>query len=144
MKSEDNMEKMIGNYKENRPWGYFENILDEPMMKVKKIVINPGESPSYQYHDRRDETWVIVSGMGELRLHGKYDVMSSHLLKEKIDCENEVVLGASEGISFFIPRGTKHQIKNIGSEPLVFIEVQTGDYFGEDDIVRLEDKYGRT
>ena len=112
------------NYIENRPWGSFENLLDSDYCKVKKIVLHPGEAPSYQYHFKRTEVWVVVSGSGELKLDD-----------ELIDlCVGSVVT---------IPVKAKHQIRNNGDIDLVFIEVQVGDYFGEDDIVRLEDRYGR-
>ena len=109
---------------EFKPWGSFINILDEKYTKVKQIVIKPGESPSYQYHHKRSEVWVIVQGTAEVRLD---------------DTTN--VYGVGDVIK--IPTLAKHQPKNIGEEDLVFIEIQLGEYFGEDDIVRLEDKYGR-
>ena len=109
---------------EQKPWGSYTNLLDEEYTKVKKIVIKPGESPSYQYHFKRSEVWVLVKGTG----------------KVKIDDE---VHYHREGDIVFIPKEAKHQITNIGEDNLIFIEVQLGEYFGEDDIVRLEDKYGR-
>jgi mannose-6-phosphate isomerase-like protein (cupin superfamily) len=109
---------------ENKPWGSYTNLLDEEYTKVKKIVIKPGESPSYQYHFKRSEVWVLVKGTG----------------KVKIDDE---VHYYKEGDIVVIPKEAKHQMTNIGECDLIFIEVQLGDYFGEDDIVRLEDKYGR-
>jgi len=112
------------NYKETRPWGNFENLLDVDYCKVKQIIIKPNQSPSYQFHFKREEVWVIVKGKGELRLD---DVLSS----------------VNTGDILHIPLKAKHQIKNIGEEDLIFIEIQMGEYFGEDDIVRLEDKYGR-
>ncbi len=107
-----------------KPWGSYQNILDEPYTKVKKVVIKPGESPSYQYHFKRAEVWVIVEGRGELKLNGN---------KTYIEAGNVVK----------VPVEVKHQIRNTGTTDLVFIEVQLGSYFGEDDIVRVEDKYGR-
>jgi mannose-6-phosphate isomerase-like protein (cupin superfamily) len=112
------------NYKESRPWGEFENILDIDLCKVKKITIKPGQSPSYQYHFKRSEVWVVLQGVGELRLNDEIFKIEKNKIIE-------------------IPTLAKHQIKNTGSEDLLFIEVQLGDYFGEDDIVRLEDNYGR-
>ena len=109
---------------EFKPWGSFINIFDAKYTKVKQIVIKPGESPSYQYHHKRSEVWVIVQGTAEVRLD---------------DTAN--VYGVGDVIK--IPTLAKHQPKNIGDEDLVFIEIQLGEYFGEDDIVRLEDKYGR-
>lgn len=113
------------NYKENRPWGEFENLLEEDYCKVKKIVIKPGQAPSYQYHYKRSEVWTIVQGEGELKLDEK---MSS----------------VKTGDTITVPVGSKHQIRNSGNQDLIFIEVQLGEYFGEDDIVRLEDSYGRS
>ncbi|NBP02728.1 MAG: cupin domain-containing protein [Proteobacteria bacterium] len=113
------MEEMV-----KKPWGSYQNILDEDYTKVKKIVINPGESPSYQYHFKRSEIWVLVKGTG----------------KVKIDDE---VHYYREGDVVFIPKEAKHQMTNIGDADLIFIEVQLGESFEEEDIVRLEDKYGR-
>jgi len=107
-----------------KPWGSFINILDENYTKVKQIVIKPGESPSYQYHHKRSEIWVIVKGTAEVKLDGEVKIYG-------------------QGDVIHIPVKSKHQAKNIGDDDLVFIEVQLGEYFGEDDIVRLEDKYGR-
>ena len=113
------------NYKETRPWGTFENLLDTNYCKVKKIIIKPGQAPSYQYHFKRSEVWIIVQGKGELKL-------------------DDVLYPVSNGDTLNIPLKAKHQIQNTGDEDLIFIEVQMGEYFGEDDIIRLEDKYGRT
>lgn len=112
------------NYKEERPWGTFENILDSEDCKVKQIIIKPQQAPSYQYHHKREEVWIIVSGKGLLILD---------------DEESEV----SEGSVIRVPVGVKHRIRNISDDDLVFIEVQLGDYFGEDDIVRVQDDYNR-
>lgn len=109
---------------EIKPWGFYTNLLEEQYTKVKKISINPGELLSYQYHSRRSEIWVVVKGRAKVRI-------------------NEVITEYSPGGVVFIPQQASHQITNIGEEELVFIEVQIGTYFGEDDIVRLEDKYGR-
>tara|TARA_R110001583_G_scaffold187345_2_gene348624 strand:- start:5319 stop:5663 length:345 start_codon:yes stop_codon:yes gene_type:complete len=111
-------------YKENRPWGSFENLLDADYCKVKQIIIHAGQSPSYQYHFKRSEVWVVVQGEGELKL-------------------NDEITSVGLGEIIHVPVKAKHQIKNTGETDLIFIEVQVGDYFGEDDIVRLEDKYGR-
>ena len=113
------------NYKETRPWGTFENLLDTNYCKVKKIVIKPGQAPSYQYHFKRSEVWIIVQGKGELKL-------------------DDVLYPVNIGDTLNIPLKAKHQIQNTGDEDLIFIEVQMGEYFGEDDIIRLEDKYGRS
>lgn len=113
------------NYKENRPWGNFENLLDDKFCKVKKIIIKPNEAPSYQYHFKREEVWIIVKGTGQLKL-------------------NESIKNVKEKDILHIPVEAKHQIKNTGDEDLIFIEVQLGEYFGEDDIVRINDIYGRS
>jgi mannose-6-phosphate isomerase-like protein (cupin superfamily) len=107
-----------------KPWGSYENLMDEEYTKVKKIVINPGEAPSYQYHFKRSEIWIIVKGTA----------------KVKID---DVVHYYRVGDIVLIQKESKHQITNIGDGELIFVEVQLGEYFGEDDIVRLDDKYGR-
>ena len=116
---------MNSNYTENRPWGNYTILLDQPDCKVKKITINVGQAPSYQYHFKRNEHWIVIHGNGTLVLDDK-----EHSLKE--------------GDSVFIPKLSKHQFKNTGNTDLIFIEIQTGEYFGEDDIVRLQDNYGRS
>jgi len=107
-----------------KPWGSYQNLMDEEYTKVKKIVVKPGESPSYQYHFKRSEIWVIVKGTAEIRID---DVVTTH----------------SVGDVVRIPKEAKHQVFNGGNADVVFVEIQLGEYFGEDDIVRLEDKYGR-
>ena len=109
---------------ENRPWGKFEVLLDAPYTKVKRITVNPGGILSYQYHKHRSEHWVIVQGTGTIVLS---------------DTTSQI----ETGDSVYIIVGTKHRISNQGEEDLIFIEVQTGTYFGEDDIIRIEDKYNR-
>ena len=109
---------------ELKPWGSYTNILDEEYTKVKKIVIKSGESPSYQSHFKRSEIWVIVKGSAEIKI-------------------DDNIMTHSVGDVIKIPKEAKHQVTNIANEDLVFIEVQLGEYFGEDDIVRLNDKYGR-
>jgi mannose-6-phosphate isomerase-like protein (cupin superfamily) len=107
-----------------RPWGTYTVLADEADHKVKRIEVRPGQRLSYQRHARRAEHWFVVSGVGALRLDGIDSLVSA-------------------GHAVDIPAGAAHRIENPGTEPLVFIEVQRGDYFGEDDIVRLEDDYGR-
>lgn len=109
---------------ETRPWGTFEVLLDAPNVKVKRIVVNPWSQLSYQYHTKRREQWVVVEGTATIVLDGK-----SHIVKS--------------GESIHIPMEAKHRIMNHSADVLILIEVQTGTYFGEDDIVRLEDIYGR-
>ena len=90
----------------------------------KRIIVKPGQRLSYQYHHKRNEVWVIVKGHAHITLDDK----------EWLYVERDIV---------DIPVGTKHRVMNKGKEDLIFIETQTGTYFGEDDIVRLEDDYGR-
>jgi mannose-6-phosphate isomerase-like protein (cupin superfamily) len=114
----------MNNYKEERPWGKFENLLDTDYCKVKQIIIKPGQAPSYQYHFKRSEVYVIVQG------------------KAKV-CLDDVEIEYNVGNVVVVPVLAKHQITNIGDNDLIFIEVQHGTYFGEDDIVRVKDSYGR-
>ena len=108
-----------------RPWGSF-TVLDEgDNYKVKRIEVLPGKRLSYQQHSRRSEHWYVVSGTAKITLNGV-----------------ETLVNTGEAID--IARETAHRVENPHtSELLVFIETQTGDYFGEDDIVRLEDDFGR-
>lgn len=110
---------------ESRPWGLFYVMADGVTVKVKRIVINPGHAPSYQYHHKRNEHWFITEGSGLATLDDK-------------------TVPVESGDVIFVPRLMKHRIKNTGDIPLEFIEVQTGEYFGEDDIVRISDDYERT
>lgn len=107
------------------PWGKWEVLLDEPEYKVKRIVVDPGQRLSYQVHARRREHWMIVKGKALVTLDGKVKTIETG---ETVD----------------VAVGMAHRIQNSGPETLVFIEIQMGDYFGEDDIVRLEDDYNRT
>jgi mannose-6-phosphate isomerase len=109
---------------ERRPWGAYVVLDDGPMAKVKRITVDPGQRLSYQRHHRRREHWFVVAGTALVTLD---------------DTDHEV--GVGESID--IPLGAAHRVTNKGDEPLVFVEVQQGDYFGEDDIVRLDDDYGR-
>ena len=114
----------MSNYTENRPWGSF-TVLDEGEgFKVKRISVNPGHKLSLQYHHQRSEHWTVVQGEASVTL-GEY------IKQLKI---NE---------SVYIPLKEKHALANEGEELMQLIEVQLGDYLGEDDIVRLEDRYGR-
>ena len=115
---------VMSNYIEHRPWGSFEHLLDCEYCKVKRIIVKPGQKLSYQYHHKRNEVWVVVQGVATVTLDDKVvDVKETEIVN--------------------IPVTTKHRVENKGTEDLVFIETQTGTYFGEDDIVRLEDDYGR-
>ncbi len=107
-----------------RPWGYFEVLSDAPDHKVKRIVIAPGGILSLQRHKLRSEHWFVVSGKGKAIVGDKN-------------------ISLRAGSMLDIPKKVKHRVENCSAENLVIIEVQTGEYFGEDDIERLEDKYGR-
>jgi mannose-1-phosphate guanylyltransferase len=107
-----------------RPWGYYESVDAGTRYQVKHIVVNPGQALSLQMHHRRAEHWVVVSGTARVT-------------------RGDEVFMLSENQSTFIPLGTKHRLENPGSAPLQIIEVQSGDYLGEDDIVRFEDRYDR-
>lgn len=109
---------------EERPWGSFTVLAEAPRFKVKRIVVRPGESLSLQLHRHRSEHWVVVSGIAKL-----------------VNGEAEIYAGPDE--STYIPAGTRHRVSNPGPVDCVMIEVQVGDYLGEDDIVRLSDRYGR-
>jgi mannose-6-phosphate isomerase-like protein (cupin superfamily) len=109
---------------ETRPWGEFFVLADETNHKVKRMVVEPGKRLSYQRHEHRGEHWFVVAGQASVTLDG-------------------VVHTVDPGAAIDIPRGAAHRVENAGSEPLVFIEVQHGSYFGEDDIIRLDDDYGR-
>ena len=107
-----------------RPWGKYFVLADEPHYKLKRIEVNSGKRLSYQYHHHRQEFWTIVQG-------------------EAVVILDEIEHQLKYGESIHIPLGAKHRIENRSSELLVFIEVQTGTYFGEDDIVRLQDDFAR-
>ncbi|WKS95599.1 phosphomannose isomerase type II C-terminal cupin domain [Riemerella columbina] len=107
-----------------RPWGKYFVLADEPHYKLKRVEVLPGKRLSYQYHNKRQEAWTIVQGTAKVTLD-----------------DIETVYEYSQTV--LIPLGAKHRIENIGDEVLIFIEVQTGTYFGEDDIVRLQDDYAR-
>jgi mannose-6-phosphate isomerase len=110
--------------RDERPWGSYEVLVDAPTHKVKRIFVQPGQRLSLQRHRHRDEHWYVVHGEATVTI-GETD----HRL--------------SRGESVNIPRTTLHRIHNTGPVELLFIEVQTGDYFGEDDIERIQDDYRR-
>ena len=110
--------------RDERPWGYFDVLLEDAEHKVKRIVVYPGKRLSLQRHRHRDEHWLIVSGEAVLTLN-----------------TDEIIL--QKGQSADIPRGALHRVQNTGKTELVIVEVQTGDYFDESDIERFEDDYGR-
>lgn len=110
--------------KVHRPWGWYDSIDEGEHFKVKRIMVKPGASLSLQKHHHRAEHWIVVSGQGE------------------VTCDDKVItLGPNQ--STYIPQGSIHRLANRTGEPLEIIEVQSGSYLGEDDIVRFEDHYGR-
>lgn len=107
-----------------RPWGFYEGLATDERHQVKHLMVKPGASISLQLHHHRAEHWVVVGGTAKVTLGEE-----THLL--------------SENESVYIPIGAKHRLENPGKMPLSIIEVQSGSYFGEDDIVRFDDVYGR-
>jgi mannose-1-phosphate guanylyltransferase/mannose-6-phosphate isomerase len=108
-----------------RPWGYYESVDSGPCFQVKRLMVKAGQSISLQLHHQRAEHWVVVSGIARIT-------------------RADEVFDLSPNQSTFIPVGTKHRLENPGAQPLLVVEVQSGSYLGEDDIVRFEDKYSRT
>lgn len=115
---------MSGEHDE-RPWGAYTVLEDADTHKVKRIEVRPGCRLSYQRHVHRAEHWFVVTGVGEVTLDGE-------------------VVRVAAGSAVDIPKGAAHRMANPGAGELVFIEVQHGDSFAEDDIERLEDDYGRS
>ena len=111
--------------KVHRPWGWYDSIDQGPRFQVKRIMVKPGASLSLQMHHHRAEHWIVVSGTAEVT-NGEQTIM------------------LSENQSTYIPLGQVHRLANPGKVPLEIIEVQSGSYLGEDDIVRFEDSYGRS
>ena len=109
---------------DHRPWGWFESLATGPRFQVKRIVVHPGAALSLQSHHHRSEHWIVVQGTA------------------KVTVDDEVRL-VSENQSVYIPLGAVHRMENPGKLPMVLIEVQTGSYLGEDDIIRYEDVYAR-
>ncbi len=110
--------------KDHRPWGWFETLVLADRFQVKRIVVHPGAALSLQSHHHRSEHWIVVEGTA------------------KVTIGDEVQL-ISENQSVYVPLGARHRMENPGKVPMVLIEVQTGTYLGEDDIVRYEDAYAR-
>lgn len=125
IQSSSELVKKFLNYREERPWGFFENLLEEKNYKVKKLVIFPKEKISFQFHNFRNEKWFVVKGSGKVFID-----------QNMFDCK--------KGHFFEIKKQEKHSIENNGKSPLEIIEIQSGSKLAEDDIVRLQDKYGRT
>ncbi len=107
-----------------RPWGSYTVLEESTNFKIKRIVVNPGQRLSMQLHKHRSEHWVVVSGVATIT-------------------NNEIEFNLNENQSTYISKTHKHRLENKGSAPLTIIEVQCGDYVGEDDIVRFDDSYGR-
>ena len=110
---------------DRRPWGTYTVLEEDRGFKVKRIEVLPGKRLSYQKHAQRAEHWFVVEGTAKVTLDDK-----------------EIFVRAGEAID--IPIGAAHRVENGGDENLIFIEVQRGNYLGEDDIVRLQDDYGRS
>ena len=109
---------------DERPWGSFTVLDESESYKVKRIEVLPQKRLSYQMHAHRAEHWMVVAGKGKVTLDGR-----------------DIALMPGDTVD--VPAGAAHRIENVGSERLIFIEIQRGDYLGEDDIQRLQDDYGR-
>jgi mannose-1-phosphate guanylyltransferase/mannose-1-phosphate guanylyltransferase/mannose-6-phosphate isomerase len=109
---------------DHRPWGWFETLALSERFQVKRIVVKPGASLSLQSHMHRSEHWIVVSGTARVT----------------IDSDVRLI---TENQSVYIPLGARHRMENPGKVPMILIEVQTGAYLGEDDIIRYEDVYAR-
>jgi mannose-1-phosphate guanylyltransferase / mannose-6-phosphate isomerase len=108
-----------------RPWGWYDSVDEGERFKVKRIQVKPGASLSLQMHHHRAEHWIVVKGVAEIT-------------------NGDQIITLTENQSTYIPQGQTHRLANPGNEPLEIIEVQSGSYLGEDDIVRFEDTYGRS
>jgi mannose-1-phosphate guanylyltransferase/mannose-6-phosphate isomerase len=107
-----------------RPWGFYESLIAGDRFQVKRIVVKPGEKLSLQKHFHRAEHWVVVAGTAMVTRD-----------------DEQIMLRENESV--YLPLGATHRLENPGRIPLTLIEVQSGSYLGEDDIVRFEDTYGR-
>ncbi len=123
--NKNNRQESLLHRKVFRPWGSYDSIEESDTFKVKRIIVNPGKKLSLQMHHKRAEHWVVVKGTA-------------------IVTKDEEVFELNENESTFIPVGVKHRLENPGEKPLEIIEVQSGTYLGEDDIVRFEDDFGRS
>ena len=110
--------------KEDRPWGTFYVIQNEERYKIKRLEIKPGKRLSYQYHKKRSESWIIIQGNPLITI-------------------DDNIKRFFEGDTVLIGTGVKHRIENTEDKNIIIIEIQTGSYFGEDDIVRIKDDYNR-
>ena len=111
-------------YKEERPWGWFEILHEESKLKIKRIMVKPGKRLSLQSHEKRAENWTIIKGTAIVTVG---------------DVEHHLAVNQM----IFIPQKARHRIENPGESEMVFIEVQTGSYLGEDDITRYQDDFNR-
>ena len=118
------MDTRAGLESSERPWGRYLVLEEGPGWKVKRIDVAPGKRLSYQRHKSRAEHWMVVAGRARVTLQGE-------------------VLELAAGSTVDIPPGSAHRVENPGEVPLTFIEIQRGEYLGEDDIERLEDDFGR-
>jgi mannose-1-phosphate guanylyltransferase/mannose-6-phosphate isomerase len=123
LKDSDRIERTF-HRKVYRPWGYYEGLDAGPAFQVKRLGVNPGASLSLQLHHHRAEHWVVVTGIATVTV-------------------DEKVFDLNPNESCYIPLETRHRLQNLTEEPLEIIEVQSGSYLGEDDIVRFDDNYGR-
>lgn len=114
----------MGNTKDIRPWGSFTILADEQNFKVKILTVSPHKRLSLQAHQRREENWVVVVGEALVQIDDEFLLLSV-------------------GQHVFIPKQTKHRLENQGDTDLIIIETQTGEYFGEDDIIRYADDFQR-
>ena len=119
-----NFAEGITNKKSYRPWGNYVSLVESDLWQVKRLEIKIGESISLQKHKYRSEHWVVVDGIADVEIDN-----------------NKSTLNINESI--FVPKGAKHRLSNKGDRNLVIIEIQIGDYLGEDDIIRYQDRYGR-
>ena len=119
-----NRSEHINHRRVYRPWGYYESVDAGERFQVKRLMVKPGAALSLQLHRKRAEHWVVVSGRARVT-------------------RGDDTLYLEENQSTYIPVGTRHRLENVGSEPLLIIEVQSGSYLGEDDIERFDDRYGR-
>jgi mannose-6-phosphate isomerase len=109
---------------DHRPWGFYQVLADAPDHKVKRIIVFPGKRLSLQRHRLREEHWYILSGLA-------------------LVTKDTEKIRLAKGEAVDIPKGALHRIENIGLDNVAFIEIQSGEYFGEDDIERIEDDFGR-
>ena len=119
-----NIDEIKKNKKVHRPWGNFISLIKEKTWQVKRLEINPNSSLSLQLHHKRSEHWVVVKNTAKVEIDGEITVLK----------ENE---------SIYVPLGSKHRLSNPNDDILILIEVQSGSYLGEDDIVRFKDNYNR-